>query len=362
MKQQVRDGVFQRKDTAGWYASYIDANGIRRKRRVQAHTRTQAVDALHALKTKVQTEKVLGVRHVSDMTTDDLLTRYKRHQKTRVAPSTFERIDSILGNLRRNLPLLLKEITRVKVAEFVATRSQEVAPASVHKEIATLKHALRMAIEWELIHNNTADRVKLPRLPEGRTRYLSPTELRSVLDAAPDWMRPPIALAAFTGMRRGELLKLRWRDVDLDARRAFLHETKNGSLRILALNDLAVGVFVSLPQGEPADLVLPDVDPARLSVYTRRLFVTLKIEGASFHSLRHTAASWLVMGGVDLYAVGKVLGHRTPRMTERYAHLSPQYMANAVSKLDEAFGPTLLARKGGTSTGLTLLQMDAKAS
>jgi Phage integrase family len=84
--------------------------------------------------------------------------------------------------------------------------------------------------------------------------------------------------------------------------------------------------------------VLIDVDGQKLSVYTRRLFKSINIQDASFHSLRHTAASWLVMQGVDLYAVGQLLGHRTPRMTQRYAHLSPTYMAGAVGKLDAVFG------------------------
>jgi site-specific recombinase XerD len=63
----------------------------------------------------------------------------------------------------------------------------------------------------------------------------------------------------------------------------------------------------------------------RLSVYTKRLFKSLHNEDASFHSLRHTAASWLVMDGVDFYAVGQVLGHRTPRMTQRYAPVAHLY-------------------------------------
>jgi hypothetical protein len=88
-------------------------------------------------------------------------------------------------------------------------------------------------------------------------------------------------------------------------------------------------------------LVFPDVDAARLSVYTRRIFASVGIRDASFHSLRHTAASWLVMEGVDLYTVGKILGHKTPRMTQRYAHLSPGYMAAAVNKLDGVFAGTL---------------------
>jgi integrase len=96
-----------------------------------------------------------------------------------------------------------------------------------------VKHALKLAVEWDLLNENAADGAKLPHVPEGRTRYLSPSELKSVLEVAPEWMRAPIAPAAFTGMRRGELLGLRWLDVDLPNRRLYLRETKNGSLRVL---------------------------------------------------------------------------------------------------------------------------------
>ena len=154
-------------------------------------------------------------------------------------------------------------------------------------------------------------------------------------------MRGPIALATFTGMRRGELLNLRWMDVDLENCRLYLRDTKNGSLRVLALNNLAIQVLTSGPKGQPSDAVFPTLNGQRLSVYTRRLFKRLHIQNASLHSLRHTAASWLVMQGVELYAVGQLLGHRTPRMTQRYAHLSPSYMAGAVGKLDSVFGDVL---------------------
>jgi integrase len=192
-------------------------------------------------------------------------------------------------------------------------------------------------VEWDLLHSNVAQGIKLPTIPQGRTRYLSPSELKAALEAAPEWMRVPLALAAFTGMRRGELLALRWMDVEFENRRLYLHETKNGTLRVLPLNELAFGLLSKLRRTAPADAVLAGVDGQKLSVYTRRLFQSLGIQDASFHSLRHTAASWLVMAGVDLYAVGQVLGHRTPRMTQRYAHLSPSYMAGAVGKLDAVF-------------------------
>jgi integrase len=326
------------------------------KEKVVAHTRTQAINALSAIRTREQRDRVLGVKTASEITTAELLTRYKRHQRTRLRPTTFERLDGILETLKRHLPERAKDISRKDVAEYISTRAESVAPGTVQKEATVLKHALKLAVEWELLNTNVAQGAKLPKTPQGRTSYLSPIELKAALQAASDWMRAPLALAAFTGMRRGELLGLRWTDVDLPNRRVYLRETKNGSLRILALNDLAVRVLDSLPQDGPGDAVFAGVDAAKLSVYTRRLFQSLKIEDASFHSLRHTAASWLVMEGCDLYAVGQLLGHRTPRMTQRYAHLSPSYMAAAVSKLDGVFGEVM---PGNATSGAALVPVES---
>jgi integrase len=340
-KAKERDGVYYRKDRGSWWVSYPGADGQRRREAVAAYTRPQAVAARAALMLKAERERVLGVREASDITTADLLARYKRHQKPRLRSTTFERLNGILETLRANLPERAKDISRKTVADYISARSESVAPGTVQKEITVLKHALKLAVEWELLNGNSAQGAKLPKLPEGRTRYLSPTELKAALEAAPDWMRAPLALAAFTGMRRGELLGLQWKDADMERRRAYLRETKNGSLRVVPLNELAFRVLASLPQGAPGDMVLPAVDGQRLSVYTERLFKKLGINDASFHSLRHTAASWLVMQGIDLYTVGQLLGHRTPRMTQRYAYLSPQYMAGAVGKLDSVFGEVM---------------------
>ena len=340
-KPKKRDGVYYRKDRGSWWVSYPDANGRRQREAVAAQTRPQAVAARAALMLKAERDRVLGVKEASDISTADLLARYKRHQKSRLRSTTFERLDGILDTLKASLPERAKDITRKTVADYISSRSEDVSAGTIQKEIAVVKHSLRLAVEWELLNNNPAQGARLPKLPQGRTRYLSPTELKSVLETAPEWMRAPIALAAFTGMRRGELLSLRWADVDLEGHRIYLRETKNGSLRVLPLNSLAVRVLESLPRGLPGDLVLVGVDGQRLSVYTRRLFERLGIADASFHSLRHTAASWLVMQGADLYAVGQVLGHRTPRMTQRYAHLSSQYMAGAVGKLDSVFGEVM---------------------
>lgn len=209
--------------------------------------------------------------------------------------------------------------------------------------MSVLKHCLKLAVEWGELNQNPAAGARLPQLPPGKTRYLTPGELRAALEAAPEWMRAPMAFAACTGVRRGELLSLRWMDVDLNNRRLYLRETKNGALRILPLSLAAMRVLGSLPLGSASEPVFAGVDAAMLSVYTKRVFKRLGIADASFHTLRHTAASWLVQQGVDLYAVGQILGHKTPRMTQRYAHLSPDYMAASVGKLDGIMGGMLPA-------------------
>jgi integrase len=84
-------------------------------------------------------------------------------------------------------------------------------------------------------------------------------------------MRAPMAFAACTGVRRGEMLSLRWMDVDMANRRLYLRETKNGALRILPISEFALGVLRSLPEGAAGDKVFAGVDASRLSVYTKRV-------------------------------------------------------------------------------------------
>jgi integrase len=361
-KTRDRDGIFTRKDRPGFWGSWIDASGRRRKRKFDAHTLQQARTLLADERAKAEKARVLGYVPPPKDTFSDIIKRYLAFQKgKRISAVEYERQRGIIENhlepVFGSVPLTM--IRRVDVEKYIAKRSappiqgrkplraelpqavpvkvRTASPGTIQKELNVLKRMLECAVAWELVPTNVARRVETPTIPAGRTRYLSPTELQAALQAAPEWMRRPMALAAFTGMRRGELLGLRWKDIDLKGRRLYLRETKNGTLRVLTLNNLALQVLESCEQGLPNKLLFPDVDPARLSVYTKRVFKSVGIAEASLHSLRHTTASWLVMEGVDLYAVGQILGHKTPRMTQRYAHLSPGYMAAAVAKIDKVF-------------------------
>jgi site-specific recombinase XerD len=218
----------------------------------------------------------------------------------------------------------------------------QISAASVTKELNVIKHLLALAVEWELIPVNVAHGVKGPKAPAGRVRYLQPGELRAVLEACPEWLRPIAGLAVSTGMRRGEILGLRWLDVDGKNSRLMLPQTKNGEGRIVYLNELAQQALSVVPvsrDAKPTDRIFhgDGVTPENVSLTFLRSCRSAKIHDFRFHDLRHTAASWMRMKGADIHTVAVLLGHKDLRMAARYQHLSPAHLSDAVKLLDSAF-------------------------
>jgi integrase len=278
----------------------------------------------------------------------DITSRYLQYQRARLSPRSYERtrgvveghLKSVFGTAR------LSNIRRADLQRYVTQRSSKVAPGSIVKELNILKHIFHLAVDWELIPSNPAQGMKMPRVPSGRIRYLQPGELHAVLGACPTWLRPIAGLLAFTGMRRGEALALRWLDVDRKSERIMLPITKNGDGRIVWLNALACQVLDSIARNgaSPTDHVFSvtsGVTPENVSLAFLRACRKVGIADFRLHDLRHTAASWLRMSGADLQDVAELLGHRDLRMTKRYSHLSPAHLSAAVKRLDNVFGHSL---------------------
>jgi integrase len=242
--------------------------------------------------------------------------------------------------------LQISKIRRPDVTAFVTTRKGEVRADTMLKELGVLTHFFSWAIEQELLNINPCRGVKRPKTDKGRTRYLQPGELRLILTECPAWLRPIVGLLCFTGMRRSELLTLRWVDVDRRSGFFLLPTSKNGEPRCVHLNDLAKGILDALPKnsGEPLDRVFPaseQISPENVSLSFLRAARRAGVANIRLHDLRHTFASWLRMKGADLHTVGMLLGHKDPRMTARYATLSPVFLQTAVKGLDVAFGAEL---------------------
>jgi integrase len=218
----------------------------------------------------------------------------------------------------------------------------KLAPASVNRHLATLKKAFNLAVrEWEWCQRNPVLSVSMERESNGRDRWLTVEEEGRVLAACGPWLRDIVQFALGTGMRMGEILSLSWRGVDLTRRTAMVFQSKNGERRTIPLNQTVLSVMKERGtlRSLRTDLVFPSKTHTPLeSGHLRRAFrLALKkarIEDFRFHDLRHTFATRLVQAGVELYKVQRLLGHKSPMMTQRYAHHYPESLRDGVEVLD----------------------------
>ncbi len=259
--------------------------------------------------------------------------------------------------LRRFNPMLLEQYQTERIKKGKK-------PATVNRLLATVKHMFTKAVEWEMVEEETLKRVRKVRFLEEnnrRLRYLTKDECQILIRACDQHLRPIVITALNSGMRKAEILNLKWDNVDLNHGFILLDQTKNGERREIPINatvrevldELFRGtkngprridvryVFYDPTTGKPSEDVKPYKDVKRSFASACR---RAKIEDFRFHDLRHTFASHLVMSGVDLTTVKELLGHKTLTMTLRYAHLAPSHKVKAVGMLDNALNvPGLLA-------------------
>ncbi len=218
------------------------------------------------------------------------------------------------------------------------------SPASVVRYMAVMSHAFTVAVkEWQWLEYNPFTRVSRPKEPRGRVRYLSDDERTALLQACQASGHPllytAVVLSLSTGARKGELLGLQWKDVDLKAGRITLLDTKNGETRVLPLAGRALVLMQE--QHERREEKIPWVFPGRggrkpidLQVPWQAALKKAKIADFRWHDLRHSAASYLAMGGASVSEIAEVLGHKQLEMVKRYAHLSPQHVAGVVERMN----------------------------
>jgi integrase len=239
--------------------------------------------------------------------------------------------------------LLISEITPMRINEYKVTRRLEGAtPATINRELALMKHAYSIAIrEWEWIQENPVKKVNMEKENNKRDRWLLPDEEKKLLEASPEWLKEIIIFALNTGMRLGEILSLRWNSVDMKRKTVVVLRSKNNEKRTIPLNEKALGVLkkrLEHSQLAKVDLVFysnsyKEYDYSNLEKAFRKAVKKAEIKDFRFHDLRHCFATKLIQSGVDLYKVQLLLGHKTPLMTQRYAHHYPESLREAVEIL-----------------------------
>jgi integrase len=222
--------------------------------------------------------------------------------------------------------------------------------ATVNRYIAALSHALSFAMkERRLLQRNPVSDIRRKLEPRGRTRFLADEDRTRLLQACAEsaWpgLQPLVLLAITTGARKGELIRLKWTDIDLKAGRALVSQTKNDEPRTLPLAGKALEALRALKLQDSArsEYVFPQPSglPGPYEHFDSHWYVALKASGIQdfhFHDLRHTTASMLAAQGASLLEIADVLGHKTLAMVKRYSHLVVDHKAKVIERMIVAKG------------------------
>ncbi len=234
--------------------------------------------------------------------------------------------------------LSLAQITSAHFSTYRDKRLKRVKAGTVNRELSIIKHAFDIAErEWDIpLRNNPLGKIKKMKVNNARSRRVSAEEYDLLCEAAQD-SRNPFALllirfAIATGMRRGEILKLRWDEIDYESRTLHIPVTKNGHARTIPLSGEALAVLDEIQGMKDMDdtLAFPLSDNAAKLVWQRLLRRT-GIEDLHFHDLRHEAISRFFEYGLSVPEVALISGHRDFRMLFRYTHLKAEDVAAKLS-------------------------------
>lgn len=292
----------------------------------------------------------VGETPPDDIAFNKALNRYELEVSGQKKPNTRAREITSAVALRQSFcGLTLKEITPARVAAFRDKRMKTVGPSTLQKDLALLSHLYTIAnTEWALEVTNPVATVRKPSKPDGRLRLLRREEARYLLEICKTSrntkLYPYVQLMLHTGMRPSEGAGLLWGQVDIDGRIIDLTVTKTKPRRV-PLTIKAIEILAEImPENCNKKLPVflpPDSSPTvlrRPNLFFRRAFDNAlkkaKIEDFTMHDLRHTAASYLLMGGVDLRTLAEILGHNTMQMVQRYTHLLDTHKLAAIDRIE----------------------------
>jgi len=342
-----RDGIYKRKDQKGFSISYTDQSGKRRRKKVHVRTVAEAEKLRAGAMARVETGKILGVIPPSDDLFEEVTQKYLAHQQVHLTPKEYERTEGIMRIhlMPRFAGRKFADIQRIELEQYVIDRVQERAnPHTILKEVNKIKRLWSLAVSWKVVPINITHKLETPPLPEDRVRFLEPAQLPKLLEHCPEWLRPIVVFAISTGLRRGEVLRVRYMDINRERTRVYLPKVKNRKPRGVPLNKTAQLALEAAwdPKAKPTDRLFPGISLNQVSVEFKRARVRAGIEDFRFHDNRHTYASWLVMSGVSIRVVSELLGHSSVNQTMKYAHLSTEHVENEASRIDNVFMPELV--------------------
>jgi integrase len=332
-----------RKRGNSYQIDYYDPNG--KRVRISFRKKKEAEAELGKRVSLIAENRYLDVKKDYKTTLGGLLKKYIENYQTQASFKTFKKytIESLknwfgeetrLSNIRYVDVETYRNHLRQKLTKSGSFRKE----ASINRAMACLSHILNKAVEWDMMERSPFDRGKSLLLKENnrRLRFLNEDEIERLLNECPEYLRSITECALHTGMRKGEILSLKWSQIRNG--QIYLRKTKTNEAREIPISDHLAKVlkeirkksqlrseYVFTYKGTPVQ----DVKRAFGGALRRA-----KIEDFRFHDLRHTFASHMVMRGATLKEVQELLGHKDMKMTMRYAHLSQEHKKKAVNLLN----------------------------
>lgn len=340
-----------------WYIQYHTDDGTRKQKSTGCKNKAEAIKVLADFKKFLAEDK----KTRSHLSLSSFVQDFQTYAKTNYSSHTAYLYEKMFAHFLRicgDLPLTkyspkhydLYKVTRLK--EYVqgkipkkAKVKRAMSPITVNIELRNLRAAFNTAQRWQLIEKNPFNGMAQIPIPKMTPAFLTAKDVQKLLKVIKrPWLKDVIIFAVNTGMRRGELLSLRWQDVDIDLRIAKISnredfKTKSGEERVVVLNDAALAVVGRCERSEKheylfsredGERLLPDWLTATFKYAVRKAGLP---EGIHLHSTRHSFASLLVGSGTSLFTVSKLLGHSSTKTSKIYSHLLPQHLHNEVDKI-----------------------------
>jgi integrase len=298
------------------------------------------------------TIRALGANPMRRMTMAELIDEFVE-QYSKKDPGVLSRLKlwrAMLGETsvadvdERRIKAALRDLEAGKAARGdgpgrVVDTDRSRTGATVNRYKAAISAVFKYAVEQHDLSRNPALGISGRPEGNGRDRFLSDDEQARLLGAcaASPWpkLHLLVLMAITTGARQGELLALRWSDLDLQARLAAVHTSKNSEPRRLPLVPEVIEALMRFR--EPDGLVFGSTRrPGKAFEFRKHWDKAMKeagIEAFRFHDLRHTCASCLAAAGASLMQIGEVLGHKSASMTKRYAHLCTEHKAKLINEV-----------------------------
>lgn len=282
------------------------------------------------------------IKKMASYTFYDLAAEYikwcERQRGFRQKVNVVKQLAGIFGSLP------LRSFDTRLIEQYQSERLQKGnKPATPNRHIAIIKHMFTKAVDWKMAGEPVLKGIrKAKQLPENnrRLRYLSREECQELISQCQGNIKAIVITALNAGMRKGEILSLKWDNVDLKHGFILLDVTKNGERREIPINNSLRATLQGLTRRLDSQYVFcnPDTGNPYDKDLKRSFNTALRRAGIKdfhFHDLRHTFASHLVMAGVDITTVSRLLGHKSLTMTLRYSHLAPEHLSRAVDILDK---------------------------